>query len=265
MLLFLPLLLQGCAGWTTQNQRDALLQEKMKEDDAIYKAYEERNTLDGYQDFINKYPDNRNAAKAHLAIEELEYTDCDDTACLRDFAARHPESRHISEVQERLKAADMRDLDKVMTADYGFDLLLYRLNLKRLKKELIDGGQERFADFSETFSLADYEGKRYFNTTLTFPDDPSLPKFSTPQMTDELFSSIILHQLDYLMTKFRKKGKIDGFGFEITATDRVTYKRVVLQFHFRIARIEQYLNGGLSKETFLNESLFVPDGGAARP
>ena len=228
--------------------------ERIAQDNEIYRPYSERNNLEGYREFIAKYPDNINIGRAWAAIQDIELTNCYDAECLKEFIAAYPSSLLIGDAKERLKAFTDKDFNKEMAADYGFDLPLYRLNLKRLRKELIDMGQAKLTHFSETFSIKKHEGKNYFCTRLDYPNNPALSG-TAPQSVENLFNFMIAPQLDYLMVKFKKKQKIDGFSFEIIGLNSAASSS---QLYFLIDQIDRYLDGSLTEKDLLKAALLNP-------
>ncbi len=264
-LLVLCLLIYGCAHLegqapVTSGETESDRVARIARDNEIYRPYAERNSLEGYREFIAKYPDNINVGTAWSVIQTLELTDCYDAECLKAFIARYPSIPLIDEAKDRLKAIESKDFDKQMAADYGFDLPSYRLNLKRLRKELIDMGAIRLTHFSEAFSMITLEGKNFFCTHLTFPIAPILSESSSPRSVEELFDFIVAPQLDYLMVKFKKKRKIDGFSFKIIGMNSVMSN---LELFFLTDQVDQYLAGSLAQEALLKASLRIPPPTAA--
>jgi hypothetical protein len=194
------------------------------------------------------------AEKAKKDLEKQEYEKCDDAACLEAYITQYPESVMVSEAIERLKIFALKDLDLELKNQYDFDLLLYRLNVKNLRRELMDLHKSYLAEFRESFSLDERAGKSFFCTSLVFTDSISLADVSSPKMIEDIFDSIISPQLDYLSVKFKKRKDIGGFSFEIIPPPS-TSTVAALQFYFATDQIDQYLHGRLSKEAFVKASL----------
>ena len=259
-LIIVLLCLYGCAlnsqgpGRNAKADAEAALAEKTRHDNEVYRSYEERNTLEDYREFVEKYPDNINLPEARKQVERLEYDTCEEPACLREFISKYPESQRIVEARERLNTLTVKDLDRQMQKQYGFDLLLYRLNLKNLQKELIASDKGQLASFMEGFSMIDRGGKKYFNTSLVFSYDTNIPDFSSSEVVIELFDEVLSPQLDYLQVKFKQKDKIDGFSFEILLPP-FSSSISALKFYFSTDQVKHFLKGSLSKEALLKTSL----------
>ncbi|MGV8073390.1 MAG: tol-pal system YbgF family protein [Syntrophobacteraceae bacterium] len=266
LLLFVfCLVFQGCASvdnkaaLDARAKADAALEDKTKRDNDIFRSYGELNTIEGYREFIQKYPDNLNLRKAQTNIEMLEYAECDDPACLADFIAKFPGSPKAFEAKERLKQFDVTNLDRELKSQYGFDLLLYRLSLKRLRKELIESGKGQLSGFMAGFSMVEREGKTFFLTRLSFGNDSSITDISSPETIDQLFDSILSFQLDYLSVKFKKKQRVGGFAFEIVGPVGLSSNNSVLHFYFSTVQVDRFIQGGLPKEELIKSSLsFAP-------
>lgn len=89
-VLLLPLLLStGCS----RDARD-------------YEKAQRTNTVEAYQEFIQKHPQSKFAAQAKAGVEELllKAAEAKNTiADYRDFLKRYPQSKHAPEVAERMR------------------------------------------------------------------------------------------------------------------------------------------------------------------
>ena len=259
-LIIVWLCVYGCAfdsqgPWrNAKANAEAALAEKTRHDNEVYRSYEERNTLEGYREFVEKYPDNLNVAEAQKKIERLEYDTCEEPACLREFISKYPESPRAVEARERLSTLTVKDLDRDMQKQYGFDLLLYRLNWRNLKKELITSDKEQLASFDESFSMIDHTGKTFFNTCLSFSLSTNIPDFTSPDVVNQFFDEVLSPQLDYLQVKFKQKDKIDGFSFEILLPP-FSSSVSALKFYFSTDQVKHFFKGSLSKEALFKTSL----------
>ncbi len=108
-------------------------------------------------------------------------------------------------------------MDEELREHYDFDLLLYRLDLKRLKRELFARGKNVTGNYKCLADFSTHEGKRIFTTYLIYPDDHLPTLFNTGEISvDDFFDDIFSRGLAYLDKKFIKKNQIDGFAFEIS-------------------------------------------------
>jgi hypothetical protein len=190
--------------------------------------------------------------------ERMAFSNCykENTAeCFRSFLSTYPESRFSEEAGASLKEIEFRDLDKELRDNYGFDLLLYRLNLRRLKKKLLIAGKDNLCDFDCFASLKTVDGKKYFNTQLVFQND-TLGYEATPEkLREDIFNDLISRQLSYLNVKFKKKQKIDGFSFEIAANAyNLDPRKALLEYYFPLSEVTLFVDGSLNKEGLFRKS-----------
>ncbi|MCX5887653.1 MAG: hypothetical protein NT096_17375, partial [Proteobacteria bacterium] len=103
-----------------------------------FAPYEEVNSIEGFIEFRIKFPKNRNISRTDIKIEQIEtkyYDTVDTIEGYREFLSNYPASTFALLAKERLQDLEFRELDGVLQDKYGFDLLKYRLNLRRWQKD----------------------------------------------------------------------------------------------------------------------------------
>lgn len=254
------LILSACA--TDQRRLEAMQRAKWELDRKFYESYEERNTIEGYEEFIKKDPENVYIDKARQNLEKArqraELINCDTAECLKEFLAKHPASDFSQEAEAHMQELEVGELDRQLKEEYSFDLLLYRLEIRRLRQELTAGGKEALGDFTGGFSFEIVEGKRYFCTRLTFRDESMVSNGASEEITEEIFDYILAGELEYLNIKFKKKEKIDGFRFELASSDPASNKKkVLLVLHFPLSEVDLFAAGRLEKKAFMKKARVV--------
>jgi hypothetical protein len=233
-------------------------------DDLRYAPYEKLNTMAGYSEFISKYPENGNVAAARRGIETLAFQDVEKKGAMEgysEFIARYPNSHFDCEAKDRLQELKFRQLHEQLEVCCRFDLLLYRLTLKRRQNELNMEGKNDLADFKCSASLADLKGTPYFNTQLIYSNDRIPEKILSGQAAGELFDNLLSEALTYLFSKFRGKSKISGFGFEVAASPFNFCKepKRVVQYYFPLDAVDRFTRGTISKEELLTNAIAAPN------
>ena len=110
-----------------------------------------KTPLKGTGNSSGTFPANRNRSRAAGRIEQLEFKrveDADTIEDYRDFLRKNTRSNYTLLAQQRLQELEFEALDKICRDQYGFDLLLYRLNVSRLQKELEATSAASLADFT---------------------------------------------------------------------------------------------------------------------
>ncbi|TNF54680.1 hypothetical protein EP227_03895, partial [bacterium] len=134
-----------------------------------FAPYEEEDSVEGYMEFKMRYPTNRHVFKANVKIEQAEvkrYEKMDTIEGYKEFLSKYPDSTFVVLAQKRIQELEFREMNRTLNKQYEFDLLAYRLNLKRLKKNLKTKNGLDLADFTCFASFITYDGKKYFHTYL---------------------------------------------------------------------------------------------------
>ena len=235
---------------------------KIQIENLEFAPYEREDNIEGYMEFKIRYPDNRHIFKASVKIEQVEfkrYEKMDTIEAYKEFLSKYPDSTLAILAKERLQELEFRDLDKTFRKKYGIDLLLYRLNLKRLKKKLgtIDG--VNLGDFICFVSIANNEGKKYFHTHLIYYTDLSYLDSTSKEVTERFFDPLVSKALVYLDSHFMNKDEIDGFSFDISSSAHLFYgdRKIVCEYYFPISEVNLFAQNKLDKKDLLAQSIIT--------
>lgn len=229
-------------------------------DDLRFSPYQQQNTMAGYEAFIAQYPENRNVAAARRGIETLAFQDAEKRGEVEGyltFLSRYPDSHFDCEAKERLHELKFRQLHEQLETTYRFDLLLYRLTLKKRQNELKMEGKSDLADFKCSASLVDFKGATYFNTQLIYLNDQMPEKILSGQARGELFDHLLSGALTHLFPKFVGKLRISGFSFEVAASPFGFCKepKRIVQYYFSLDSVGLFTRGTMDKEEFLTTAI----------
>ena len=295
MLVCVFIFIQGCG---TLFQKDKALKE-FQHDEAQYQPYKVTNTIEGYREFIATYPENLFISDAELQIENLEfapYEEEDSVEGYMEFTIRYPNNRHTPKASVKIEQAEVKRYEKMDTIEgyqeflekyptstfavlakqrlqelkfretnstlgkeYGFDLLAYRLNLKRLKKTLDRDDAINLGDFTCFASFRTYEEKKYFHTSLIYPTDLSHLDTAATKTHERFFDPILSKALIYLDSHFMKKSEIDGFSFDIASSAHSYYgdKKTILEYYFPISQVTLFATDRSDKRDLLASSIIL--------
>jgi len=238
--------------------RDAKLQIENLE----FSPYEEVDSIESYMEFKIRYPNNRHVFKANVKIEQVElkrYEKMDTIEGYKEFLSKYPESTFAVLAKERLQELEFRELDDVFRKKYGFDLLLYRLHLRRLKKKLNTVNGINLADFTCFASLAHHEGKKYFHTHLIYSRDFSYLDATSNEVAERFFDPIVSKALVYLDNHFMIKQEIDGFSFDLSSSAHGFYgdRKTLFEHYFPLNQVNLFAQNKLDKKDLLAQSIIV--------
>ena len=192
---------------------------KLQIENLEFAPYEQADSVEGYMEFNVLFPDNRYRSKAALKIEQSElkrYEKIDTVAGYKEYLAKYPDSNFAILARERLQELEFRELDKLLQEQYGFDLLAYRLQLRRLKKNLAPQAGFDMGAFACFVSFSPREQHRYFHTQLIYPTDISYLDISSDMLRTNFHERLFLPALAYLAKNFARQDGIDGFSFDIS-------------------------------------------------
>lgn len=217
-----------------------------------FAPYERADSVEGYMEFQVLFPDNRYRSKAALSIEQSElkrYEKIDSVAGFREYLAKYPGSNFAILAKERLQELEFRELDRMLNEQYGFDLLAYRLQLRRLKKNIAPEGGFDMGSFACFASFSSREGKRYFHTQLIYPTDISYLDISSDALRKNFQDRIFLPSLVYLVKNFVRPEGIDGFSFDISWSAGAYHgdRKVVVEYYISrddVARFTHNMTDG---------------------
>ena len=227
-----------------------------------FAPYEEEDSVEGYMEFTIRYPNNRHTVKASIKIEQAEikrYEKMDTIEGYKEFFSKYPTSTFAVLAKQRVQELEFRELASTLENNYGFDLLLYRLNLKRLKKQLVTGDHSILGDFTCFASLTAYEGKKYFLTSLIYPTDLSYLDTTVTETHERFFDPILSKALAYLDNHFMKKSAIEGFSFDIASSAHSYYgdRQIILEYYFPISQVTLFATDKTDGKDLLARSIIV--------
>jgi len=227
-----------------------------------FSPYEHADSVEGYMEFKMRYPNNRHVFKADVKIEQVEckhYEKMDTIEGYEEFLSKYPESTFAVLAQERLQELEFRKLDNILRKKYGFDLLLYRLHLKRLKRKLTTVNGINLGDFTCFASIATHKGEKYFHTHLIYSTDLSYLDVTSKEVAERFFESIVSKALVFLDNHFMIKDGIDGFSFDVSSSAHSFYRdrKTLLEYYFPIRQVNLFAQNKLDKKDLLAQSIIV--------
>ena len=234
-----------------------------------FAPYEKLDTVEGYEEFKETYPENRHVYRADAYLERIEakrYEKMDTIEGYREFLEKYPDNNFAGLAKKRLQELELRKLDTVLQEKYGFDLLRYRLALRRLKKELsqedVNRGEVNLGDFDCFASFVTYQGKKYFHTLLIYPLTPYYTEATTKEAIERFFEPLIAKALVYLDRHSMDKGAVDGFSFDVsTSADYFYGDRIIhLAYYFPTNQVELFVTNKIDKKTLFAHSIIVTPG-----
>jgi len=233
-----------------------------------FAPYEAANSIEGFMEFKIKYPNNRNMSRTDIKIEQIEtkyYDTADTMEGYREFLSKYPASTFAMSAKERLQDLEFRELDGVLQNNYGFDLLKYRLNLRRWQKDVATEGGTNISEFTCFASIATREGKQYFNTSLIYTMDLPRVDAHAKELSERIFEVIVSRALIYLDKQFKKKDEIDGFSFDISSSPHRFYgdRKILLEYYFPKNLVNLFATDNLDKKDLLAQSIIVYPGKVA--
>ena len=233
---------------------------KLQIENLEFAPYEEKDSVEGYMEFTIRYPNNRHTLKANVKIEQAEikrYEKMDTREGYKEFLSKYPASTFAVLAKQRLQELEFRQLASTLENNYGFDLLRYRLNLKRLQKTLGRADGMNLGDFICFASFTNYEEKKYFHTSLIYPTDLSYLDATTTETHARFFDPILSKALVYLDSHFMKKSEIDGFSFDVSSSAHSYYqdRKILLTYYFPISQVNLFTHNNLTKKDLFVQSV----------
>jgi len=227
--------------------------------------YETMNSVEAYMEFKIRYPNNRHVSMANVKIEQVElkrYEKMDTIEGYREFLSKYPKSNFAILAGERLQELEYRKNAEKLRENYSFDLLKYRLNLKRLKKKLQEGDSSEFSNFTHQVSTKHYSEKDYFHTSLIYSIDLISNSDSPEEIGERFFKTVIKELLYYLNQDFTQMNKIDGFSFSIAYSpeqilDTVDQKESLMEFYYPSQLVKNLSLQQISDQECLEQSIIV--------
>lgn len=227
-----------------------------------FDPYEKEDSIEGYMEFVIRYPKNPHAFKANAKIEQVEikrYEKIDSIEGYREFLAKYPESIFAVLAQNRLQELEIRALDRTLQKEHNFDLLRYRLTIRRLKKRLQAVNGINLGNFTFFASIASAGGEKFFHTHLIYPEGVSSMEVSSKETTEIFFDKIFSKLLVYLDNRFKNKDQIDGFSFDVSSSLHRFYgdRKILSEYYFSLDKVGRFAQNKLSKQELLAEARIV--------
>ena len=226
-----------------------------------YDQYLKMDTIEGYREFIRKNPDNPHVKDAFGKIESIEFRRCekDDTLdAYKYFVAQYPKSYFIDDAKFRIREIEFKQLDEVLRKKFGFDLLKYRLVLRRLKRDLILNDKESVAGFECDAEMTTYQGKTYFLTNLVYNKDFKGFGLFSDGDEEDVFDAVVSEALLYLQAHFRHKGNIAGFGFKLSLSSHSHSGSAKYATYFPVKSVSLFCQNVIDKKMLKEQSFVVP-------
>jgi hypothetical protein len=261
-ICLLALLLPSCAFFPafTQEEYDRRRRDEM---DMQFNPYLARNTIEGYREFIAKYPKNmyletaldkidnlaaytefverypgnRHAVTARNRVDQATIKDCESIDTIqgyRQFLERYPDNIFVQTAQDRLQDLEFRDLAGKIQQQYSFDLLMYRLHVKRLQKELPQAGGVSLGDFTLYASLESVQGRLCFKSHLIYSVDLGPFSRAPAALQQQIFDALVAPLIGCLARQFPPARGIDAFSFALTRSAQRFYgnEKTALEYVF---------------------------------
>ena len=213
-------------------------------------------------EFKIRYPNNRHVFKASVKIEQVElkrYEKMDTIEGYKEFLSKYPDSTLAILSKERLQELEFRELDNTLRKQYRFDLLLYRLHLRRLKKQLgtIDG--VHLDDFVCFASLVNVDGKTYFHTHLIYAVNLSHLGATPREIAERFFDPLVSKALVYLDSHFMNKNELDGFSFDVASSLQFFYgdRKILYEQYFPLSEANRFAQGELDMQDLFAQSIIA--------
>jgi hypothetical protein len=195
-------------------------------DNLEFAPYEKADTIAAYTEFVARYPGNRHAVTARGRIDQATIKDCeriDTIEAYRQFLQQHPDNIFAQTAQDRLQELEFRQLAQKMQQQNGFDLLLYRLHARRLQKELPNISGVSLGDFTLFASLEPVQGKQYFKSHLIYNADLTSFAQAPAAEQQQIFDALISKLITSIASQFRTTQGIDGFSFAFARSGQRFY------------------------------------------
>ncbi len=206
-------------------------------DNLEFAPYEKADTIEAYTQFVARYPGNRHAVTARGRIDQATIKDCerlDTIEAYRQFLEKHSGNIFAQTAQDRLQDLEFRELAQKLQQQYGFDLLLYRLHVKRLQPELPNRAGISLGDFTLFASLVPVQGKQYLKSHLIYSADLAALARAPAAQQEQIFDALISPLIGCLARQFPSPRGIEGFSFALARSGQRFYgnEKTALEYAF---------------------------------
>ena len=175
-----------------------------------FKPYEQQDTVDGYLEFKMLYPNSPYVDKANTHIEQLEirrYDSLDTIAGYREFLDKYPRSFFSNSARERLQELTFREQDQLLRERCGFDLLAYRHKIRKA-----GASQDPLWNFTVFAYVREQNSKTFFVTRLLYGTPPDLQ--GDPER-EQLKTTVVSRLLGIIAEQSRSGARLPHLFFEI--------------------------------------------------
>ncbi len=188
-------------------------------DNLEFAPYEKADTLQAYAEFVARYPDNRHAVAAKSRIDQARIRECervDTIEAYRQFLGEHPQNIFAQTAQDRLQDLVFRELAQRLERQHGFDLLLYRLHVKRLQAELPELSGVRLGDFTLFVTLEAAQGKPCLKSHLLYSSDISAFAHAPAALQEQLYDGLVAPLIACAARQLGGSRGIDSLEFSLS-------------------------------------------------
>jgi len=271
MLVCVLIASAGCSGWIVVGNGKRISQKRYASDQLVYETYRVQDTLEGYREFVERYPRNVFAGRARSAIQDLEFKSYEEADTIegylefkllhpdnpntrtadwnieqsevhrydrmdtiegyREFLSKYPGSIFARTARERLQVLEMKDLAVRLEKQYGFDLLQYRLDVKRLKKKPApDSVRLDLREFRLHCRVEQRRGQPWLRTYLLY-GDRRLDGMTAAKLAQCFHRHLFPEMVGLLNKAGACRGGLHGFVFDAGFSPELFYgdREVVLE------------------------------------
>ncbi len=175
-----------------------------------FKPYEQKDTVEGYLEFKMLYPHNPFVEKANWHIEQVEirrYDSLDTPGGYREFLQKYPRSIFADSARERLQELAFREQDRLLRKRCGFDLLAYRHGIR--KSASAGAPHWNFEIFAQ---IRHHNGRDYFVTRLLYSTPPDV---TADAIREQLTTQVLSTLLSLVAEQHKSGARLPQPAFEV--------------------------------------------------
>jgi len=224
-----------------------------------FEPYEQADTMEGYMEFSMRYPGNPNVSRAAARIEQMEfkrYESMDTIEGYREFLVKYPDNPYSIIARDRLQDLEFRALDAVTRSRFGLDLLLYRLKVKRVLKDVQLLQEAPCGDPAIFVALDSAGGATYFRTHFIYGQNCPLGMPPQTDVREIFFRGIIVRLLPWLESHWQGKKELAGFSFDLAVSPARFYgdMSVLLEYSFAAGDVKLFAGKRLDAQELLSRA-----------
>jgi len=175
-----------------------------------FKPYEKQDTVEGYLEFKMLYPNSPYVDKANWHIEQVEikrYDSLDTIDGYREFLQKYPRSIFADSARERLQELAFREQDSLLRRNCGFDLLKYRHAIKK-----IGASAGPLWDFEVFVRIRPQDGGDCFVTRLLYSTPPDIREET---QREQIKAEVLVRLLGLIAGQFKSGARVPRPVFEV--------------------------------------------------